>query len=148
MDIKSLYASIGGEIKEFEKFGGKVEEGYSFSYKKKITEADIQLFGLISGDLSPIHFDEEIASKTKFKGRVVHGMLTISLVSAAIARIPGLVVILESYFKYISPVRVNDEVIVEGIITEAHTKSKYKIEIVCKVAEREVVKGWVKAVIW
>jgi len=50
-------------------------------YEKRITEVDVAFFGLVSGDLNPLHFDEELASRTKFGGRVVHGALTTSLVS-------------------------------------------------------------------
>ncbi len=149
MDIKSLYASMGGEIKEFEKFSGKLEKGYSFSYEKRITDADIQLFGLISGDFNPIHFDEEVASKTRFKGRVAHGMLTTSLISAALARLPGLVVILETYFVYTAPVRIGDEVKVKGVVVEAQPeKSRYKIDLTCLVNEKKVVEGWTKILVW
>ena len=149
MDIKNLYINMGGEIKRFEKFGGKLEEGYEFSYKKRIADIDVQLFGLISGDFSPIHFDENVALKTKFKGRVVHGMLTTSLISAALARLPGLVVILETYFVYTAPVRIGDEVEVKGIIQEADLKkNRYKINIDCLVNEKKVVEGWVKILVW
>ncbi len=149
MDIEKLYINMGGEIKRFEKFGGKLEEGYEFFYKKRVAEVDVQLFGLISGDFSPIHFDENVALQTRFKGRVVHGMLTTSLISAALARLPGLVVILETYFVYIAPVRIGDEVEIKGVIQEADSeKNRYKINIDCFVNEKKVVEGWVKVLIW
>jgi 3-hydroxybutyryl-CoA dehydratase len=148
-DIKDMYTSTGGEIKEFEKFEGKLEKGYNFSYEKRVTEIDVQLFGLISGDFSPIHFDESIALKTKFKGRVVHGMLTTSLISAALARLPGLVVIIETHFVYTAPVRIGDKVEVKGVVEEAEPERKrYKINLVCLANNRKVVEGWAKILIW
>lgn len=149
MDIKKLYKDIGGEVKEFEKFSGDVDKGYRFYYEKKITEADIQLFGLVSGDFSPVHFDEQIASKTRFGGRVAHGMLTASFVSAALARMPGLVIILETYFKYVAPVRIGDRVKVEGMVREADPeKKRYKVDITCSVQTKKVVEGWANIIIW
>lgn len=149
MEAREFYRNAGGEIKEFEKFSGDVGVGYKIRYKKKIKEIDVQLFGLVSGDFSPLHFDQEVAKKTKFGERVVHGMLTTSLISAALARIPGLVVILETYFRYVSPVRIGDEVVVEGNIIEADTeRSRYKIEIMCSIGNRKAVEGWAKIIIW
>ncbi len=147
MKIEEFYKEMGGEIKEFEKFGGKLEKGYEFSYEKKIEDVDVRLFGLISGDLNPIHFDEDVASKTKFKGRVVHGMLTTSLISAALARLPGIVVLLETHFLYKAPVRIGDRVKVKGIVEEAE-KNRYRISISCLVGEREVAEGWARILVW
>ena len=148
-DMKELYKNRGGEIKEFEKFKGKLDEGYRILYEKRVTEIDIELFGLVSGDFSPVHFDEEVASKTRFKGRVAHGMLTTSLVSAALARMPGLVIILETYFSYTAPVRIGDRVKVEGLVIKAdHDKKRYKLDIVCSVEGKRVVNGWANILIW
>lgn len=48
---------------------------------KIITERDIELFGEVSNDYNPVHFDSEYASKTMFKKRISHGMLVGSLFS-------------------------------------------------------------------
>lgn len=146
-EMKGIYRKLGGEIKSFEKFGGEVDVGYKIQYEKRINEADIEAFGLISGDFNPVHFDEEFAKTTKFGGRVVHGMLTTSLVSAAVARMPGIVVLLESYFKYTAPVRIGDIVRVEGEVVEKE-KNRYKLEVKCFVGDRVVAEGWVKILIW
>ena len=44
-------------------------------FQIKITESLVDEFAKLSGDFSPIHMDDEYAKSTKFKGRVVHGML-------------------------------------------------------------------------
>jgi len=80
-ELSRIYSEAGGELKEFEKFKGEFEVGARITYEKRLTEADVVLFGLVSGDLNPVHFDEEMVSKTRFGGRVVHRMLTMSLVS-------------------------------------------------------------------
>ncbi len=148
MLLKDAYIKSGGEFKEFRKFEGDVKPGYKFEYSKKISEVDVELFGLISGDLNPVHFDEEFASKTKFGGRVVHGMLTTSFVSAAVARLTGIVVLLETYFRYRAPVRIGDEVRVEGTVAEVDEKRRCKIDVKCLVNDKVVVEGWVKVVLW
>ncbi len=148
MLLKDAYIKSGGEFKEFRKFERDVKPGYKFEYSKKISEVDVELFGLISGDLNPVHFDEEFASETKFGGRVVHGMLTTSFVSAAVARLPGIVVLLETYFRYRAPVRIGDEVRVEGTVAEVDEKRRCKIDVKCLVNDKVVVEGWVKVVLW
>lgn len=146
-ELKGIYSKKGGEVKSFEKFEGELKEGYRIEYQKRITEADVTLFGLVSGDLNPVHFDEDFASKTKFGGRVAHGMLTTSLVSAAVARMPGIVVLLEQSFKYVAPVRIGDVVRVEGVIGEA-VKNRYRVDVKCLVGDKVVAEGYVKVLIW
>ncbi len=52
------------------------------TFSKTITDADLLLFAAVSGDFYPLHVDEEYARGTRFAGRVAHGMLTASLLSA------------------------------------------------------------------
>lgn len=48
---------------------------------KTVTEKDIEMFGEVSNDYNPMHFDSVYASKTMFKKRISHGMLVGSLFS-------------------------------------------------------------------
>src|SRR5690606_11351925 len=50
-----------------------------------VTERDLLLFATVSGDVTPVHLDEEFAAATPFGGRIAHGMLSGALISAAIA---------------------------------------------------------------
>lgn len=146
-ELVELYKKLGGDLKEFEKFQGEVDVGYRIEYEKRVTEMDVQMFGLVSGDLNPVHFDEEIARKTKFGGRVVHGVLTTSLVSAAVARMPGLIVLLETHFRYTAPVKIGDTVKVVGEVVEKE-KNRYRLDVKCYVGEKIVVEGWTKILAW
>ena len=56
--------------------------GMSASLTHTVTEQDIELFGQATGDRNPVHFDEEYARKTVFRGRVAHGALSIGFISA------------------------------------------------------------------
>ena len=47
---------------------------------KLITMKQILMYADASGDYNPIHIDEEFASKSLFKSRIAHGMLTISII--------------------------------------------------------------------
>ncbi|MCS7122235.1 MAG: MaoC/PaaZ C-terminal domain-containing protein [Archaeoglobaceae archaeon] len=146
-EVELIYSKLGGELKDFKKFEGEVDVGYRIVYEKKIEDVDVKFFGLVSGDLNPVHFDDSFASKTRFGGRVVHGMLTTSLVSAAVARIPGTIVLLENFFKYTSPVRPGDLVKVEGVVVEKD-RNRFKIDVKCLVKDKVVAEGYVKILIW
>ena len=58
-----------------------LEEGEVFRFSKTFTETDVYLFAGVSGDYYPLHTNEEYASKTPYKHRLVHGILTFSLAS-------------------------------------------------------------------
>ena len=64
--------------------------GLSATFSRTITEADIVLFAGVSGDNNAVHLNDEFARTTPFGGRIAHGMLSASVISAAIAnRLPG-----------------------------------------------------------
>src|SRR5581483_7830753 len=64
--------------------------GQSASSEHTVTERDVQLFGEATGDMNPVHFDEDYARKTLFRGRVAHGVLTLGFMSAVMGNdLPG-----------------------------------------------------------
>ncbi len=75
------------------KIGKSIHEisiGESVSSKKTITQKDIEMFGEITGDYNPAHFDEEYAKTTMFKKKISHGMLIGSLFSHLLGmKLPG-----------------------------------------------------------
>jgi len=82
--------------------------GDRIEFSKTITDEDIQSFAAASGDTNPLHLDDEYASETRFRGRIAHGTLVGGLISAALARLPGLVVYLSQDLEFHNPVRVGD----------------------------------------
>jgi 3-hydroxybutyryl-CoA dehydratase len=69
-------------------YGEKAYEAFrvgdSATFSKTITDADVLLFAAVSGDNYPLHVDEEYAKTTRFGRRVVHGLLSASLISTVI----------------------------------------------------------------
>ena len=64
--------------------------GMSAAYEHVVSDGDVVGFADVSGDHNPVHLDEAYARTTRFKGRIVHGMLSASFLSTAIAsRLPG-----------------------------------------------------------
>jgi 3-hydroxybutyryl-CoA dehydratase len=52
-------------------------------------ESEVDAFGRLSGDLNPLHMDEDFAAHSPFGRRVVHGLLTAALVSTAHTQLTG-----------------------------------------------------------
>lgn len=87
-----------------------VEIGLTTSHSRTISEEDINAFAKLSGDTNPIHVDEDYAKKTYFKGRIAHGTISIGLLSAAMAKLPGLPIFLGQSIKFLRPVRIGDTI--------------------------------------
>lgn len=88
-------------------------------YVRTVTERDLILFAAVSGDVNPVHLDEEFAKTTRFGGRIAHGMLTGALVSAALACVlpgPGTVYLNQS-LRFTAPVRLGDTVTIKLKVT-------------------------------
>ncbi|MCV6593882.1 MAG: MaoC family dehydratase [Silicimonas sp.] len=121
-----------------------LEVGMTATFSKTITEADIILFAGASGDTNAIHINEEFAQTTPFKGRIAHGFLTASTISAAIANhLPGPgTIYMSQQMNFTGPVRPGDtvhaEVTVKEVIAE---KSRALLSTVCKVRNNVVVDG-------
>lgn len=96
------------EISILEKLG--VDIGYKTTHMKTITEANITQFAEVSGDYNPVHMSEEYAQKTPFGGRIAHGVIAIGLISAAVAKLPGLVILLSHTSRFLKPVRAGDTI--------------------------------------
>lgn len=85
------------------KVGDELRQPYS------ISDADVQKFAEISGDFNPAHFNEEYASKTVFKGRIAHGMISVAKFSGIFGMdLPGLGAIWGAQSaKFLAPVKLN-----------------------------------------
>ena len=121
-----------------------LEAGMSATFAKTITEADILLFAGASGDNNAVHINEEFARTTPFKGRIAHGMLTASMISAALAgRLPGPgTVYLVQNLRFKAPVRPGDTVQATVAVKELQpAKSRIVMSTVCPVGGKVVIDG-------
>ena len=89
--------------------------GHKSFYKKKDTMVDNDMFRELSGDDNPIHFDEKVARRCGFKGRISNGFVTESRIAAAIVKTFGsdgtVVLALKKETKFRKPVYMDDEII-------------------------------------
>lgn len=118
--------------------------GMSAEIAKTITEADILLFAAVSTDTNAVHMDEEFGRTTMFGGRIAHGMLSASLISAVLGnRLPGPgTIYMAQSLRFRAPVRpgetVHAKVTVKEVIAD---KSRVVVDTVCTVADKVVIDG-------
>lgn len=94
----------------------EIRVGDTASVTRTITAADVEAFAALSGDVNPLHLDEEYAATTPFGQRVAHGMLAASLISTVVGtRLPGLgAVYLGQELRFVAPTRLGDTLTAAG----------------------------------
>jgi 3-hydroxybutyryl-CoA dehydratase len=109
-----------------------------------VTEQVIAAFAEVSGDDNPVHLDEAFASATAFKGRIAHGMLAGSYISAVIGmQLPGPgTIYLSQALRFRRPVRIGDRVLARVVVTQIdEAKAHVNLSTVCSVNGKAVVEG-------
>ncbi len=121
-----------------------LQVGMSASVSKTVTEADIIMFAGVSTDVNPAHIDEEYAKGTQFGGRIAHGMLSASFISAVLAnKLPGAgTIYLGQTLKFKAPVRIGDTVTATVTVKEVVVeKRRCVLDAVCTVGGKTVIEG-------
>lgn len=121
-----------------------IEIGMSRNLRKVIDDSDIELFGRISTDRNPVHFDDDYARDTIFGGRIAHGMLTAGLISAVIGeQLPGHgTIYMKQSLTFLAPVRPGDLVETTVTVTDMdYAKRRVTLACRCEVGDVVVLKG-------
>jgi acyl dehydratase len=94
--------------------------GQTAQRTRVVTQRDIELFTELTGDRNPLHYDEEVAGRTRFGGVIVQGGVTSGLLNAVVAEdLPGPgSVFLHVDWSFRAPVRPGDELTVEVEVLE------------------------------
>ncbi|EJL36555.1 acyl dehydratase [Caulobacter sp. AP07] len=98
-----------------------------------ITEERIQKFAEASDDFNPVHMDEAFASKTAYRGRIAHGLLSASFGSALVGTIlPGAgAIYLAQTLAFHRPVRIGD-VVVSRVTIAAIDEVSARVTLRCE----------------
>lgn len=98
-----------------------------------VTEARIQQFAEASDDFNPVHMDEAFASKTAYRGRIAHGLLSASFGSAVVGTIlPGAgAIYLSQTLAFHKPVRIGD-VVIARITVSAVDEVSARVTLRCE----------------
>lgn len=106
------------------------------SYTKIITarEQVIQDIAKISGDMNPIHLDEEYAVQSRFGKRIAHALFCINGISMILGNyLPGNgTILLSQTFKYRKPVYIGDDIQIIVKVVNILSHNKYVLRTLCK----------------
>ena len=88
---------------------------------RTVTARDIELFTELTGDRNPLHYDAELAGRSRFAGIVVQGGVTSGLLNAVVAEdLPGPgSVFLHVDWNFRAPVRPGDVITAQVVVTAA-----------------------------
>jgi 3-oxoacyl-[acyl-carrier protein] reductase len=95
-------------------------EGEIARWSHQISAANVDAFAELSGDVNPLHVEDDFARKHGFRGRVVHGMLLGAYLSRVLGTVlpgPGVVWLSQST-RFVQPAYVGDRI--EVVVRIAH----------------------------
>lgn len=94
---------------------------------RRISESDLVDFAKLTGDLNPIHVDEEYAGGTRFGQRVVHGTLGLAAVFGLLHEMgiveATVIALLDVNWTFKAPLFVDDEIALRMLITRCRRSS-------------------------
>ena len=98
-----------------------------------VTEARISQFAQASDDFNPVHMDEAFASKTAYRGRIAHGLLSASFGSAVVGTmLPGAgAIYLGQTLSFYKPVRIGD-VVISRVTVAAIDEGTARVALKCE----------------
>jgi 3-hydroxybutyryl-CoA dehydratase len=104
----------------------EIKIGDSSSITKTVTNEDIIAFAKLTGDVNPIHLDDEYALQTRFKERIAHGLLIASYISTVLGtKLPGKdTVYLSQYARFKTPVKIGDTLTITGKVVDKRDDKK------------------------
>ena len=106
----------------------------------------VATFGMVSGDMNPLHMDDRYAARTQFGGRIAHGMIVGALFSRLIGmHLPGKYSLyLSQTLRFHHPVHVGDELTVRGEVMQKSDALKIvtlRMIALCTKSDTTVVSG-------
>ena len=98
----------------------EINVGQEESFTVSITEQMLDAFKGITGDINPMHNDQEYAQNAGFDGRIAYGMLTASFLSTlAGVYMPGEYSLIHTVeVEFVKPVFIGDELVISGTVVE------------------------------
>jgi len=105
----------------------EVTIGDTFRRAITITETHLVLGAGLIGDFNPHHVDEEYAKRSRFGTRILHGMITSSIMGAAVGmHFRGTAIAyVEHAARFRAPVRIGDTIATVWTIVERIDKPKH-----------------------
>jgi acyl dehydratase len=116
--------------------------GDRITFSKTFTDEDIAAFADISGDTNRLHLEDDFAEESRFGDRIVHGTLVSGLISAALARLPGLTIYLSQDMSFLAPAYIGDRLTATIEIVDDLENNKYILSTnVHNDSDKQLIKG-------
>jgi phosphate acetyltransferase len=116
----------------------EIRVGDTASLQRTLTERDIQLFAVMSGDVNPAHVDPEYAKKSLFHEVIAHGLWGGSLISTVLGTLypgPGTVYI-DQTLHFSRPVTLGDTITVRVTVKEKFDRTRH-VTLDCKCVNQD-----------
>ena len=99
---------------------------HAVSASRTITETDLVMFAMLTGDWHPLHTDVEYAKASPFGARVAHGMLLLAIGSGLLFRASPNAVLPKGTLaawgidkaRFVAPTKVGDTIYLESAVVQ------------------------------
>jgi len=109
--------------------GDGIAVGDVARFSKPVTSEDVEAFAHATGDTNRLHLDDAFAAGTRFGRRIAHGVLTLGLVSAALARMPGVIIYLSQDCAYRGPVDLGERLMATCEVVDDLEGDRYRLDV-------------------
>ena len=132
--LSNVLATVYSRLHEIVKMGDEIAtfeiedffQGKEFSFEKKISSSDVNMFAKLTGDNSPLHMEDQFARERGFKDRLVHGGLLVGCISQLVGgHFPGKNSIIQTLdIKFSHPAYIGDLLKIHSIIGQVSESVK------------------------
>jgi len=129
--------NIGSDLIENRTFD-EIKIGDTASLTRKLTQRDIDLFAVMSGNVNPAHVDPDFAKSDMFHKVIAHGMWGSSLISTVLGtELPGPgTIYLDQSLRFLAPIGLGDTVTV-SVIARDKDEKRHRVTFACKCANQQ-----------
>lgn len=121
-----------------------IQSGDSFEVKKKMTVEMTEAFANISEDYNPLHLDEKYASKSRYKKKIIHGLMAVSFFSGIFGtKFPGEGCVYKSQnIRFKRPIYIGDTVVARvKVLSVDHDNKTVFFKTQCLVSDKIMIDG-------
>ena len=132
--LSNVLATVYSRLREIVKMGDEIAtfeiedlfQGKEFSFEKRISSSDVNMFAKLTGDNSPLHMEDQFARERGFKNRLVHGGLLVGCISQLVGvHFPGKNSIIQTLnIKFSHPAYIEDLLRIHSMIDQVSESVK------------------------
>ncbi len=112
------------------------------SFSKTVSETDVYNFAGVTGDMNPVHINQEYALQTVFGKRIAHGIMAVGFISNVLGtQLPGPgVIYISQAVKFLKPIVIGDTITATvEVIQKDEKKNRVWLHTYCINQKNEIV---------